>query len=80
MGAFLLSAVQKGKRFATPNAEILIHQPLIAGNGISGQTTEIKQKSPEIPGSIIAHIAIIPEKNIIKREWLVAIGFNPTKI
>jgi ATP-dependent Clp protease protease subunit len=42
MGAFLLSAGEKGKRFATPNAEILIHQPLIAGGGISGQTTEIK--------------------------------------
>ncbi len=42
MGAFLLSAGEKGKRFATPNAEILIHQPLIGGNGISGQTTEIK--------------------------------------
>jgi ATP-dependent Clp protease protease subunit len=42
MGAFLLAAGEKGKRFATPNAEILIHQPLIGGNGISGQTTEIK--------------------------------------
>ena len=29
-------------RFAMPNAEILIHQPLIAGGGISGQTTDIK--------------------------------------
>lgn len=42
MGAFLLAAGEKGKRFATPNAEILIHQPLIGGGGISGQTTEIK--------------------------------------
>ena len=42
MGAFLLAAGEKGKRLATPNAEILIHQPLIGGNGISGQTTEIK--------------------------------------
>ncbi len=42
MGAALLSAGEKGKRFATPNAEILIHQPLIGGGGISGQTTEIK--------------------------------------
>ena len=33
---------EKGKRYATPNAEILIHQPLIAGGGLSGQTTEIK--------------------------------------
>ncbi len=42
MGAFLLSAGTKGRRCATPNAEILIHQPLIGGGGISGQTTEIK--------------------------------------
>ncbi|MCL2342201.1 MAG: ATP-dependent Clp protease proteolytic subunit [Firmicutes bacterium] len=41
MGAFLLAAGTKGKRFATPNAEIMIHQPLIQG-GLSGQTTEIK--------------------------------------
>lgn len=42
MGAVLLASGAKGKRFATPNAEILIHQPLIGGNGLSGQTTEIK--------------------------------------
>ncbi len=42
MGAVLLASGTKGKRFATPNAEILIHQPLIGGGGISGQTTEIK--------------------------------------
>ena len=42
MGAFLLSAGTKGKRIALPNAEILIHQPLISGGGISGQTTDIK--------------------------------------
>ena len=42
MGAVLLASGEKGRRFATPNAEILIHQPLIGGNGISGQTTEIK--------------------------------------
>ncbi len=42
MGAVLLSAGEKGKRFAMPNSEILIHQPLIGGGGISGQATEIK--------------------------------------
>ncbi len=42
MGALLLTSGTKGKRFATPNAEILIHQPLIGGQGISGQTTEIQ--------------------------------------
>ncbi len=41
-GAVLLASGTKGKRFAMPNAEILIHQPLIAGGGISGQTTDIK--------------------------------------
>ena len=39
MGAFLLSAGQKGKRFALPNAEIMIHQPL---GGVQGQAEDIK--------------------------------------
>ena len=45
MGAFLLSSGAKGKRLALPNAEIMIHQPLIAGGqggGLSGQATDIK--------------------------------------
>ena len=41
MGAVLLASGTKGKRFATPNAEIMIHQPLISG-GLAGQATEIK--------------------------------------
>ncbi|MFQ8602535.1 MAG: ATP-dependent Clp endopeptidase proteolytic subunit ClpP [Anaerovoracaceae bacterium] len=39
MGAFLLSAGQKGKRYALPNAEIMIHQPL---GGVQGQAEDIK--------------------------------------
>lgn len=39
MGAFLLTAGAKGKRFALPNSEIMIHQPL---GGMQGQTTDIK--------------------------------------
>lgn len=39
MGAFLLSAGEKGKRFALPNAEIMIHQPL---GGVQGQAEDIK--------------------------------------
>ena len=39
MGAFLLAAGEKGKRFALPNAEIMIHQPL---GGVSGQAEDIK--------------------------------------
>ena len=42
MGAFLLAAGAKGKRTALPNAEVLIHQPLIGGHGLSGQATEIE--------------------------------------
>ncbi len=39
MGSFLLSSGTKGKRFALPNAEIMIHQPL---GGASGQATDVK--------------------------------------
>ena len=39
MGAFLLSAGQNGKRLATPNAEIMIHQPL---GGMQGQATDME--------------------------------------
>lgn len=39
MGAFLLAGGKKGKRFALPNAEIMIHQPL---GGAQGQATDIK--------------------------------------
>ena len=39
MGAFLLSSGAKGKRFALPNSEVMIHQPL---GGLQGQATDIK--------------------------------------
>ncbi|MDK2823348.1 MAG: ATP-dependent Clp protease, protease subunit [Clostridia bacterium] len=39
MGAFLLAAGQKGKRFALPNSEIMIHQPM---GGTQGQATDIE--------------------------------------
>ena len=42
MGAFLLSSGAKGKRIALPNSEILIHQPLVGGNGITGQATDVE--------------------------------------
>ncbi len=47
MGSFLLSSGAKGKRFALPNSEIMIHQPLIAG-GLSGQCTDIKIHSDHL--------------------------------
>ena len=40
MGAFLLASGTKGKRLALPNAEIMIHQPLM--QGLQGQATDIK--------------------------------------
>ncbi|MDC7286297.1 ATP-dependent Clp protease proteolytic subunit [Blautia schinkii] len=41
-GAFLLAGGTHGKRMALPNAEIMIHQPAMHGNGIQGQATDIK--------------------------------------
>ncbi len=45
MGALLLSAGQKGKRFALPNAEIMIHQPL---GGARGQASDIEITAKQI--------------------------------
>jgi len=45
MGAFLLSGGAKGKRFALPNAEIMIHQPL---GGAQGQATDIEIQANQI--------------------------------
>ena len=46
MGAFLLMAGKKGKRFALPNARVLIHQPSMGG--LSGQATDIDIHAREI--------------------------------
>ena len=51
MGAFLLSGGAKGKRFALPNAEIMIHQPL---GGAKGQATEIQIAAEHILNEILA--------------------------
>lgn len=45
MGAFLLAAGTKGKRYAMPNAEVMIHQPL---GGIQGQATDISRAADHI--------------------------------
>ena len=47
MGAFLLSAGTKGKRFALPNSRIMIHQPLISG-GLGGQASDIEIHAKEL--------------------------------
>lgn len=41
-GRFSSSSGTKGKRIALPNSSILIHQPLIGGHGLTGQTTDIE--------------------------------------
>lgn len=59
-GAFLLAGGTKGKRIALPNAEIMIHQPAIHGNGVQGQAADIKivsdhmQKSKQRLNRILA--------------------------
>ncbi|QEY24759.1 ATP-dependent Clp endopeptidase proteolytic subunit ClpP [Neisseria animalis] len=47
MGAFLLSAGAKGKRFSLPNSRVMIHQPLISG-GLSGQASDIEIHAKEL--------------------------------
>ncbi|MCB9809684.1 ATP-dependent Clp protease proteolytic subunit [Candidatus Peribacteria bacterium] len=42
MGSMLLMCGAPGKRYALPNSEILIHQPLIGGGGLSGQASDIE--------------------------------------
>ena len=50
-GAFLLAGGTRGKRMALPNAEIMIHQPAIHGDGVRGQATDIKIMSDHIQNS-----------------------------
>lgn len=60
-GAFLLAGGTKGKRIALPNAEIMIHQPAIHGNGIQGQATDIKITSDHIQKSKARLNAVLAE-------------------
>ena len=50
-GAFLLAGGAKGKRMALPNAEIMIHQPAMHGNGIQGPASDIKIMSDYMQNS-----------------------------
>lgn len=47
-GALLLAAGSKGKRYALPHARIMLHQPLIYGEGISGPVTDINIETQEL--------------------------------
>ena len=60
MGSFLLTAGQKGKRFALPNAEIMIHQPL---GGAQGQATEIEIAARHILDTRQRLNSILAERN-----------------
>ncbi|MFK8136933.1 MAG: ATP-dependent Clp protease proteolytic subunit [Bdellovibrionales bacterium] len=48
MGSLLLMAGTKDKRFCLPHSRIMIHQPLIAGGGLSGQVTDIEIHAKEL--------------------------------
>ena len=79
MGAFLLSSSAKGKRYALPNAEVMIHQPL---GGAQGQATEIQiaaehiLKTKKKLNQILADNAGKPveevEKDTDRDNWLSA--------
>ena len=79
MGAFLLSSGTKGKRYALPNAEIMIHQPL---GGAQGQATEIqiaaehilktKKKLNEILASNSGQPLEVVEADTDRYNWMTA--------
>ena len=79
MGAFLLSSGVKGKRYALPNAEVMIHQPL---GGAQGQATEIqiaaehilktKQKLNEILANNTGQDIAVVEKDTDRDNWMSA--------
>ena len=79
MGAFLLSSGAKGKRFALPNAEIMIHQPL---GGAQGQATEIqiaaehilktKKKLNDILAANSGQPVEVVEKDTDRDNWMSA--------
>lgn len=47
-GAVLLAAGTKGRRYALPQARVMIHQPMIGGQGISGQATDVEVEAKEM--------------------------------
>ena len=65
-GAFLLAGGTHGKRMALPNAEIMIHQPAIHGNGVQGQATEIDIVAKQL------------QKNKLKLNTILAQNTNHT--
>ncbi|MDE6875992.1 MAG: ATP-dependent Clp protease proteolytic subunit [Lachnospiraceae bacterium] len=71
-GAFLLAGGTRGKRIALPNAEVLIHQPAISGNGVHGQATEIQIVSDHIQKSKLRLNRILAENTGKSAEQIAA--------
>ena len=73
MGAFLLAAGEKGKRFALPNSEVMIHQPL---GGTRGQASDIGNEELIIitpdGNSVFQSSAIIEERD--EQQWIEAVS------
>ena len=69
MGAFLLAGGTKGKRYALPNAEIMIHQPL---GGAQGQATETKQKLNQMIADNCGKSLEEVEKDTDRDNWMSA--------
>ena len=60
-GAFLLAGGARGKRIALPDAEIMIHQPLVSGNGVRGPATDIQIVSEQMQKTKQRLIRILSE-------------------
>ncbi len=58
-GALLLATGTKGRRFALPHSRIMIHQPLIHGEGISGQVTDIEIEAKELSSTKVKLLEIL---------------------
>jgi len=58
-GAVFLAAGTKGRRYALPHSRIMIHQPLIYGEGISGQVTDIDIEAKELSATKDKLIAVL---------------------
>lgn len=71
-GAVLLAGGTKGKRMALPNAEIMIHQAAISGNGIQGPASDIKILSDHMQRSNQRVIRILAESTGKSEEELKA--------
>ena len=79
MGAFLLASGAKGKRYALPNAEVMIHQPM---GGAQGQASEIeiaaehivntKKKLNEILADVTGQKLDVIEKDTDRDNWMSA--------